>query len=148
MAKRKVGRPSKLTPERKRRFLKAIKAGSTREAACGYAGIHIATFARWMEKGRNQDKGHYREFSVAVETCEAEVELMCNARIMTSAQDDPKWAAWWLERRRRRSYAPTQKQEITGGDGGPVKLVYRIGGGDDGKMTDWINPAADDGDTD
>ena len=122
-----AGRPSKLTPERKRRFIKALKAGSTREAACSYAGIGTSSFQRWMKKGQKEDKGQYREFRVTVETVEAEVELMCNRRIMESAQDDPKWAAWWLERRRRSSYAQTIKQEHTGADGGPLEVTFDIG---------------------
>lgn len=139
--KKGPGRPSKLTPARKNRFLKAIKAGSTREAACGYAGISVPTLQRWMDKGRKQADGPYQEFRVLVESAEAEVELRCNQTIMASAEEDPKWAAWWLERRRRRSYAPTQKQEITGAEGGPIKLAYRIGGGD--VVGDWVEPGED-----
>jgi hypothetical protein len=123
-----AGRPSKLNADRQKKIISALRSGCTREAACAAVGIDYSTFHRWMAKGRKSTRGAYHQFCKAVETTEAQVELACCARIMKSAQDDPKWAAWWLERRRKSTYAPLSKQEIAGADGGPLKVVYRIGG--------------------
>ena len=41
--KRRVGRPSKLTPEVRQKVLTALKAGNFREVAAGYAGIAPVT---------------------------------------------------------------------------------------------------------
>mgnify|MGYP001491951708 CR=1 FL=1 len=43
MSRKRIGRPSKLTPEVKKRLIDAIKAGNYIEPACRFAGIAPAT---------------------------------------------------------------------------------------------------------
>lgn len=74
-AKREPGRPSDLTPTTKTKLIGSLLAGNHREPACRYAGVHPATFYRWLEKGAAQTTGQYREFRDAVEAAEAEVEI-------------------------------------------------------------------------
>lgn len=62
MSKRRVGRPSKLTPEVKKRLIDAIKAGNYYEPACRFAGIDYSTFRKWMQKGEQAKSGQYFEF--------------------------------------------------------------------------------------
>jgi hypothetical protein len=48
--KRKVGRPSKATPERIEAILADIASGLTREQACAYNGVSITRFREWEKK--------------------------------------------------------------------------------------------------
>lgn len=94
-----AGRRSKLTPEVQERIIQAIRAGNYRETAAAYAGIHIGTFYRWLQKGERAKSGPYREFREAIERAEAEAEVRHVAIVAKAATDDPKAAMWWLERR-------------------------------------------------
>jgi hypothetical protein len=74
----RTGRPSRLLEEAVReRLLAAVAAGMTHHAAAVYAGIHEATFYRWMARGRAAQDAHeagelddaeepFREFCEAV----------------------------------------------------------------------------------
>lgn len=51
----RTGRPPRLLEETVReRLLAGIAAGMTHHAAAVYAGIHQATFYRWMARGRRE----------------------------------------------------------------------------------------------
>lgn len=56
-----MARPTKLTDEIRAAFLAAAKVGATDEIAAEHAGIHPATYYRWMELGR-AGRAPYREF--------------------------------------------------------------------------------------
>ncbi len=46
-----MARPSKLTPEVSEKIVRAIRAGNYPAVAAAHAGIHAATYYRWMEHG-------------------------------------------------------------------------------------------------
>jgi hypothetical protein len=50
-ASKKIGRPSKLTPEVEARLLQALSVGAFRKTAAAYAGIGRSTLYRWVEQG-------------------------------------------------------------------------------------------------
>lgn len=115
-----AGRPSKRTPEREARLYEALRAGNTRRAACAYAGIDQDTLANWMRK--------FSDFSEAIEKAESDAEIRNVAIIQKAASDTWQAAAWWLERRRPADFR--QRQEMTGADGGPLKIVVEYATGD------------------
>lgn len=99
------GRPRLLTPERERRILEAIAQGATRGQAAQAAGVHRATFMRWMAAGEAQESGPERDFCDAVREADGAVAVaMC--RVVTNAAETGTWqaAAWWLERRHPTEY--------------------------------------------
>jgi len=55
--------PTKLTPERSERILRAMRAGNYLEAAARSAGVHPSTVYRWLERGERDADGPYRDFS-------------------------------------------------------------------------------------
>lgn len=121
MAERKVvnklGRPSKLTPEVKRRFIEAIRAGSHYEPACQYAGIDYKTFRDWMQRGQGvhparSSAQEYVDFAAEVMRAEAEGELQCIAAIKGATKEDWRPAAWMLERRHAERWSKSEKIEI------------------------------------
>jgi hypothetical protein len=48
-----MGRPTKLTPERHRRIVEAIRAGCYAEVAARAAGIVPSTYYDWLQRGQN-----------------------------------------------------------------------------------------------
>lgn len=87
------GRPTKRTPDAKKKILKAIKDGNTRAAAAGIGGIGQETFYSWMRENP--------EFRESIKKAEAEAEA-AHVAIIRQAGIDGTWqaSAWWLERRR------------------------------------------------
>lgn len=85
-------RPSKFTPERRKRIIEAIRQGNTRKAAVAQAGINYDTFCQWLRQ--------HPEFSDQVKNAEAEAELASVKVIREAAITTWQAAAWWLERRR------------------------------------------------
>lgn len=113
------GRPSKFTPEIKKKLLDAIRAGNYYEPACAYAGIDYSTFRNWMKKGEKAKKGVFLEFFQEVRQAEAEAEA--RMVLLWQKQMPENWPAIrdFLERRYperwgRRSVDVSMKQEVSG----------------------------------
>lgn len=109
----RVGRPSKLTPDTKRRLLDAIRAGNYREPACVYAGISISTFYLWLEKGREQKSGQYMEFMEEVTRAEAEAEVRMVAQWQAHIPRDWRAARDFLARRNPKRWAPKERLDLS-----------------------------------
>lgn len=118
-----VGRPTKLTPEVQEKILQALRAGNYAHVAAQYAGIHEATFYRWMQQGEQEPEGEYREFREAVMATTAAAEVRAVAHIQQAMPEDWKAAATFLERRYPdrwgRRNAPEAQQQGAG------KIVIR-----------------------
>lgn len=112
MRERKVGRPSKLTPDVKRRLLDAIRAGNYYEAACRYAGISPSTFYRWMERGQRANSGQFREFWEAVTHAEAEAEVRMVTQWQAQIPHDWRAARDFLARRFPKRWAQQQSIDL------------------------------------
>jgi hypothetical protein len=99
--RRPPGRPSKLSKELVDNLLNFIKAGAFVETAVKAAGIHKDTLYYWLERGKREKKGPYREFSDAYEKACAEFEIGGILKIRAAAKDPKAWfaMAWLLERR-------------------------------------------------
>jgi hypothetical protein len=119
------------------KILQALKAGNTRRAAAGYAGIHWDTFYAWLADDPT--------FSDAVYQAEANPEVICATSIVKAAQKGD-WRAGdkWLSKRRRdewgdeinvRLLSNEQLRALAGageeGAGAPGRVV-ETGGGTDG----------------
>ena len=96
-----MARPSKATEARIETLLVALRTGCTREAACDHAGIVRTTLYRWVESKPG--------LRARVEKAEADAEVRFTAQVARAAGDDDwRAAAWWLERRRPKSYGRAQ----------------------------------------
>lgn len=123
--KRKRGRPSKLTPEVQKKIVKALKAGNYRSIAAKFAGVSYESLVTWYGRGRDARAGHFREFYDAVVAAETAAEMDMVAIITRYAKADPKHAKWFLSHRHRDRWADNLAQgkiELTGKDGGPLKV--------------------------
>lgn len=113
---KKIGAPSRRTPEIAARIVEALKIGETYAGACAYAGISQSMFYEW--------KATDPEFLERVENALAELRMVHLARIEAAAQGDPAepavgskpakpakkgdWraSAWMLEHRFRPEFGP------------------------------------------
>ncbi len=89
------GRPTMLTPKVRRVILAALARGALRETAAQLAGISPRTLVRWMAAAAEP----WASFAVEVQAVEARAEMSAVDLVLKAAKKDPRWAAWWLERR-------------------------------------------------
>ena len=115
-----AGRPTKLTPDVQDLIVDGINAGLTFGLTCARAGVNPATFYRWLEKGETAKSGVYSEFCDTVSRAKADSALRLVSQITLQAPTDWRAAAFLLERRFPDDYG--KRSEITGKDGGPVKV--------------------------
>lgn len=112
MSRKRIGRPSKLTPEVKKRLIDAIKAGNYIEPACRFAGIAPATFYRWMERGARASSGEFREFWEELTRAEAEAEARMVAQWQAQIPQDWRAARDFLARRFPERWASKDKIDL------------------------------------
>ena len=130
-----AGRPSKLNEDTRRRLIEAVGAGNYMDAACTYAGIGVATFYTWMEKGRSSKSGEYRVLFDEIEKAQASAEVRMVAQWQQQVPNDWRAAKEFLARRFPDKWSSLEKQEISGPQGAPIK-VYKINLG--GELDDNI----------
>ena len=118
-----MARKSKYTPDVVDKLTQAIRLGATYVLACDYAGISERTFRSWMET--------YPPFLQSVKEAEGAAAVGWLAKIEKAASDG-NWqaAAWKLERRYPRMYG-RNATEISGPEGGPLKIAV-----------EWVDGAA------
>jgi hypothetical protein len=136
--KRKTrGRQSLLTPTRQETIVNLISAGNYIETACQAVGISPATYHVWQNRGRTErerlnvqkdaepdpKEAPYLDFVEAVEKAFAEAEAR-NLALIQNAALAGTWqaAAWILERTRGKRYVRTEKAEVSGPEGAPVRI--------------------------
>jgi transposase len=115
-----AGRPTKLTPDVQELIVDGINAGLTYGMTCARAGVTYATFYNWLKKGEVAKSGVLMEFFDAVSRAKADSALRLVSQITLQAPTDWRAAAFMLERRFPDDYG--KRTEVTGKDGGPVKV--------------------------
>jgi hypothetical protein len=85
----------KLNPEVVGRFFTAIRAGNYRETAARLAGIGPSTMYRWLHDPRPE----YAAFRMALDMCEAEVEVEVIGNLVRLSRTSTRAAAFILSRR-------------------------------------------------
>jgi hypothetical protein len=97
--KRGGGRPSKFTPEVRRRILDSLALGVHYDVAIGYAGIDYSTFAKWMQRGKHECSGEFFEFYTAVKNAVYRAEIRVVATWQKHTEKDPRACRDFLARR-------------------------------------------------
>jgi hypothetical protein len=121
-----AGRPTKLTPELREKFCGLVRDGNYTQAACAGVGISFATYRNWYNRGRKARKGPYLEFFEAVRLALAESEA--NVVRDWQAQIPENWQAArdFLARRFPKRWGPKETHEVTGKDGGPLRVIEEV----------------------
>ena len=118
-----MGRNTKLTPETQKRITDAIRVGATYKLAAQYGRVAYNTFNEWMKAGEVATGGRNRELYEAVKSAEGEAAIKWLAVIDKASIEQWQAAAWKLERRYPREYG-RQVHEVTGADGGALRLAW------------------------
>lgn len=94
-----AGRRTTLTPDLIVKICLAILDGNYRYVAVQAAGVPIRTFNRWCKLGKKYPEGIYGQLWHALLEAETQAEMSAVARVLKAANEDPKHAQWWLERK-------------------------------------------------
>ncbi len=95
---------TKLTDARMTALLTALENGCTRRAAAGAAGIHHATFYRWLDADAT--------LRDAVEKAEDLAEAKFTAAVVAAVPRNWQAAARWLERRKHQDFGRRDALEV------------------------------------
>lgn len=136
MTKKRIGRPTKLTPSVQDAIITAIQYGSPYKYAALYAGVSDKTLGNWMRWGEavaerieqaedkleiTIDEKKYLGFFRAVEQANAEAMLLHLQNLEAHSKHSPDVSKWILERRFPDTFGPpTQKQQSD------VNLTQRV----------------------
>lgn len=103
---RKMGRPSKRTPELEAQIAECLRLGMTIPQTCDACGVSQTQFRNWRK--------HYRDFQELVRRAEAEAVKLNLAVIQAAAASGKSWqaAAWFLERKHPEQWAKTETLSI------------------------------------
>lgn len=107
--KAKMGRRTKLTPKLSAELLDYIRDGNTDHDSARLVGLSPASLCGWTKRGREEGEGIFFDFLKDYEKAKAEAVAASVAIIRRAAVDKWQAAAWWLERRYPKEWAPTQK---------------------------------------
>lgn len=95
---RRNGRPPKLTPELQAKICTIVALSSSLEDAAAQVGVARTTVMMWQQKGREQDRGVYRDFLDAIERAKAQRRVNFNATLTKHGQKHWQALAWLAER--------------------------------------------------
>ena len=129
MNKSNAGRKTKLDEKRLKKVVEGITAGLPYDTACALAGITYQTFLNWMRAGEAAESGKFFEFFEEVKKAEAIAESVHIANIKNAGKSGVWQAdAWMLERRHPEKWGRREqiKQEISGPEGEPLKVVFNV----------------------
>ena len=97
MSKSPFDKPnSKYSVDIHAKLVDCIRAGNFRITAAKLVGLNRKTLYEWM---RRKDVPEYKQLKADILRAEAEVEAHYVELILNSSKKEPKWAAWWLERK-------------------------------------------------
>jgi hypothetical protein len=122
MPRRPAHRPTKFTRETVELLLAGIRAGLPYHLAADAAGVSRSTFNEWQagQFPRGADPQLKLDSSDALTRAKGQSALRLMATINRAAPTDWRAAAWILERRFPDDFG--KRLEVTGEDGGPIRL--------------------------
>lgn len=121
-----IGRPCKLTPEAAERIAAAVADGVSREGAAQAVGVHRATLMHWLQLGREQAEGPYRDLADAIEKAEGACEREV-VGVVRRAAESGNWqaGAWLLERKHPERYGRVDRLAVMGRVDTKVEVTVR-----------------------
>lgn len=123
MEEKRVGRKTNLTTELISKIAALVASGNYYDTVCKVLNIPTSTFYRWLEKGRAQKKGIFRELVEAIERAEGIAEASA-VNVLWQAikkKEDPRWALEFLSRRYPDKWS--KKEHVDIGQKEPFKII-------------------------
>jgi hypothetical protein len=94
-----MGRPTKFAPDVAGKIAQLVEVGNVASVAAQAVGVGPATFYRWMERGKRQRRGVFREFRESIQRARAQAKGRMVTIVSLAAEKDWRAAAHFLERR-------------------------------------------------
>lgn len=136
-APRRPGRRSIISEEIIDRIVTAVRGGNYLDDSARYAGIGERTIFEWLAKGREAleaagddidlvppDRQLYARLTQAVEKARSDAVVRNLTLIQRAAETNWQAAAWYLERTNPRKWGRRDTVEITGENGGAVRVEH------------------------
>lgn len=118
-----MGRPTKFTPAVRRRILRAISVGLTNAKAARCAGISETVLYEWLKYGDEHPRSDYAKFAEQLHRARAHCEeRLADLLIRKHAPVSERAVIAALERRFHEDWGRKDNLEVSGADGGPIKV--------------------------
>ena len=92
----------KTQQEQRQAFMEALRTGCPRSTAARRAGLTIHLVNQWLMEAQAGCAGpEIEHFAAELLEVESQIELLCHATVIKAAQDNPKWASWYIGHKRR-----------------------------------------------
>ena len=118
---------SKFTAENRDLLTRYLQQGNTQETACRMVGIHKSQLYRWLNRGENAREGTaFRDFYDAMQRAEGEAETRAQLYVQQGMKNDPKWTAWYLERRHPEQWGKRMWVERNAEPIGPIVVKLEL----------------------
>lgn len=110
--KKKMGRPTKLTPKIQDEIVELLKAMNYVETACAVVGISKNTYYDWIKKANeSKRRNKYTIFRDEIEKAQAWGEARLVATINRHSERNWQAGAWLLEKRHSDRWGKEKKEE-------------------------------------
>lgn len=103
-----------------------IKLGNYNVTVCQYLGIGETTWYRWLQEGREAERGLKREFWEAIKRAESHAEIRNVQVIQQAGQDNWQASAWYLERKFPDKWGRKDRLEAELSHSGKVDIKAKI----------------------
>lgn len=138
------GRPTKLTPKKKKIIIEAVERGNYIETAAALAGVSKSTVYNWKTRGEQElerlekypeaevskKEKPFLDFLDAYTRALAVAEDLDVQNINEAAKEDWRASAWKLERRNPEKWGKREsldaKLQHSGKDGGPIETKSKF----------------------
>lgn len=112
-AKRRTGRPTKLTPWLIGEICGDLASGvGTVEDICLAKGISEPTFYRWKQQAEHAETGLFREFREGLDRAQAQRRIRWEARLEKAGEEDWRALSRLMEMSNPRRYAPRVRVHV------------------------------------
>lgn len=130
----------KFTPERAARIVAAVRAGNRLQVAYRVGGVAVSTALEWRRLGRraselaaagkdlSAEDTAFAAFEDDLTLAESEAEARLVTMWAAAAKDDWRAARDLLARRFPERWAPLERREVAGAEGGPVTVAAEVRG--------------------
>ena len=112
----RAGRPDKLTKDRAANIIDLVRKGNFKVTAARASGVWPQTLDGWIKRGKEDGKGKFYEFYVALEQAEASAEIDAVADWKKHHSNSPEAIKEFLRRRFQHWNVPDKREvkaEIT-----------------------------------